>query len=178
MNDLIKKAQEGNERSFEELYKLYYNEVFNTIFYIVKDTEIANDLTSDVFIKVYQNLSMYKEDISFKMWLKTIASNYCIDYIRKKKRSNEVYVDEYTIETESATYENALTNMINKDDIRIMYESIKKLKEPYKTIMHMRLDGKKYEDIAKDLSINLGTLKAYINFAKRKIQKYSEKLEQ
>ena len=79
MNDLIKKAQEGNERSFEELYKLYYNEVFNTIFYIVKDTEIANDLTSDVFIKVYQNLSMYKEDISFKMWLKTIASNYCID---------------------------------------------------------------------------------------------------
>lgn len=177
MDNLIKEAQEGLKGAFDKLYELYYKDVYYTVYNIVKDTETANDLTSDIFIKIYQNLSMYREDISFRMWVKTIANNYCIDYLRKKKRTNEVSVDEYTMDIENSTDETPLSKIVDKENLRIMYDSIKKLKEPYKSIIYMRLEGKKYQYIAKELDINLGTLKAYINFSKRKLQKYSEKLE-
>lgn len=55
---------------------------------VVKNTDIADDLTSVVFTKAYEKLSMYTQHISFNMWLKTIAVNASIDYIRRNKKSN------------------------------------------------------------------------------------------
>ena len=81
------------------------------------------------------------------------------------------------MDVENSTEETPLSKIIEKENLKIMYRSIKRLKEPYKTIMYMRLEGKKYEDIASELAINIGTLKAYISFAKRKLKKFSEKQE-
>lgn len=177
MKELIEKAKEGHEQSFNQLYKLYNKEIYYVVYNIVKDNDVANDLVSEIFIKVYQNISMYREDISFRMWLKTIANNYTIDYLRKKKRDNTVSLDDYSMSVENSTEETPMTKMIDDENIKIMYHSINQLKEPYRSIINMRLEGKKYTDIADELDINLGTLKAYIAFAKKKLKKFSKKCE-
>lgn len=177
MNKLILDAQQGDEKSFNLLFKEYYKDVYLTVFLIVKDEDIAKDLVSDVFIKIYQKLSSYKEDISFRMWVKTIANNHCIDYLRKVKRTAEVNLDDFQMDSNHYTENNALSEMIDNENLKTMYSSINKLKEPYKSIIKMRLDGKQYKEISKELNINMGTLKAYINFAKRKLQKFAKKHE-
>ena len=85
MENAIELAKNGNNRAIAYLYNKYYKVVYNTLLYIVKDKNIAADLTSEVFIKAFNSLDKFYINISFEMWLKTIANNKGIDFIRVYK---------------------------------------------------------------------------------------------
>ncbi len=89
---------------FSILFDRYSNKVYHTCLSMVNSRDIAEDLSHDIFLKVFLSLQKYDGQASFSTWLYRITSNFCIDYIRKHKRiSNKI--EDYTYELESRTEE-------------------------------------------------------------------------
>ena len=81
ISELIKQAKEGNQLAFTKLYEKYKQIIYVTIYRIVNNKDAADDLLSITFVKAFSKLDSYVTNISFEMWLKTIAINSSIDYI-------------------------------------------------------------------------------------------------
>lgn len=84
---LVRKAKSGDAAAFGGLYDLCVDRIYRYIFFRVTDTEMAEDLTSEVFLKAWENLHRYKPGGPFVAWLYTIARNTVIDHYRTRKQS-------------------------------------------------------------------------------------------
>lgn len=89
-NDLVRLFQEGDETALSSLIGRYKDKIFSTIFYLVKDKHLAEDLFQDVFIKIIDKLrsGSYNEEGKFLHWALRISHNLCVDYFRKEKRNH------------------------------------------------------------------------------------------
>lgn len=89
-NDLVRLFQSGDETALESLIGRYKEKIYSTIFYLVKDRHLAEDLFQDVFIKIIDKLRSknYNEEGKFLHWALRISHNLCVDYFRKEKRNH------------------------------------------------------------------------------------------
>ena len=83
-----------NSRLVEVLYERYADKVYRRCISFVKEASIAEDLTHDIFIKVYLNLGRFKQKSKFSTWLYSITYNFCVDYVRKKQKDNVVDMED------------------------------------------------------------------------------------
>ena len=95
---LIRAAQGGDERAFEELVRQYDQNVLRMAFNLLRSSEDANDIYQETFLRVYRNLHKFRYDCSFHTWLYRIVTNLCLDVLRKRKVRKE---EASTITTES-----------------------------------------------------------------------------
>jgi len=95
-NDLVRMFQDGEESALESLISRYKEKIFSTIFYLVKDKQLAEDLFQDVFIKIIDKLRSknYNEEGKFLHWALRISHNLCVDYFRKEKRNQTTSGDQ------------------------------------------------------------------------------------
>jgi RNA polymerase sigma-70 factor (ECF subfamily) len=95
-NDLVRMFQNGEESALESLISRYKEKIFSTIFYLVKDKQLAEDLFQDVFIKIIDKLRSknYNEEGKFLHWALRISHNLCVDYFRKEKRNQTTSGDQ------------------------------------------------------------------------------------
>lgn len=85
--EIISKIKSGDSSTyFNILYKRYFSKVLNKCYNLVKDRNLAEELTEDIFSKVFERLSSFKELSSFSSWLYSITYNHCIDYLREKQK--------------------------------------------------------------------------------------------
>ena len=85
IDKLVEAAQNGNVEAFGDLYDIFLAEIYRFVYYKVLHKEIAEDLTEDIFFKVWQNLNKYKKtQFKFSSWLYRVAHNTVIDYVRKE----------------------------------------------------------------------------------------------
>ena len=85
--EIISKLSMGeSSQYFELLYKRYYSRVLDKCYSLVKNRNSAEELTEDIFSKVYEKLPSFKQLSSFSSWLYSITYNHCIDYLREKKK--------------------------------------------------------------------------------------------
>jgi RNA polymerase sigma-70 factor (ECF subfamily) len=92
-DDLIKSIiNSGNMDLFSELYDRYGNKVYRKVISMVKDMETSKDLTQEILVKSFLSLAKFEGKSKFSTWLYMITYNYCIDYLRKKKRA--IFSDE------------------------------------------------------------------------------------
>lgn len=169
--ELIHKARIGDELAFKKLMKKYYKSVYYMIYKILKNEHDTEDVTIEVFTKVFYNLDMYSETHSFSTWLFKIASNHAIDFLRKQKfKKNEVQIDkpisdeegDWFMEIPSNTH-NPEESLIRKQNQQKILELIEILPEDLKQIIRLRfIEGLSYKDIAEKLNQPLGTVKARI----------------
>lgn len=121
-NDLIEKIKSGEaSRYFEVLYNRYYQKVLDRSYSLLKNYDLARDITEEVFIKTYEKLPSFKQLSSFSSWIYSITYNRCIDYLREKKKlhypewneQNEIpeIVDDSEESTENINYENLMVIM-------------------------------------------------------------------
>ena len=130
----------------------------------------ADDLTIEAFGKAFRSLHLYTPTHAFSTWLFTIASNNCIDHIRKKRLQtvsiNNMYnnVDEEQNEIQIAsTNPNPEEEFITEQRIKIMREAVQLLKPRYKKLVEMRyFEELSYEEISEKLDLPLGTVKAQL----------------
>jgi len=172
--ELIEQAKGGSQRAYSKLYNLYYGMVRSTIMGIVKNYDIADDLASEVFVKVFAKIMDFKKDISFQLWLKTIAVNHSIDFIRKKENTREMHYidDEAASEFIYTDLSNPETDMINREDAAIVREELDLYGGNMGKVIRMRFDeGLKYRQIAERMNIEIGTVKHYIHRAKQRVKK-------
>ncbi|PLX11126.1 MAG: RNA polymerase subunit sigma-70 [Marinilabiliales bacterium] len=127
--EIIEKIKSGeSSQYFEVLYSRYHKKVLDKCYSFVKDKNLAEELTEDIFSKVYEKLSSFKQLSAFSSWLYTITYNHCIDYLRAKKKlhypnwnaKNELpeIIDELDESLNEITYENLLVvlEMIHSEE--------------------------------------------------------------
>lgn len=169
---LVEQARNGSEIAFNKLYNKYYKTVWFSAYKIVHNSDVADDITSIVFTKVYLKFSSYTNHISFEMWLKTITINTAIDYIRRNKKEQ---LNNYIDEEESTIQLNGLDkspeeDFIYKQNVDIVMNCISRLKKRYRDLIYARLDGKSYQQISEELAIPEATVKSCLNKARARLK--------
>ena len=167
--DLVEQAKSGSERAFNKLYEKYYNTVWFTIYNIVKNRDVTEDLISVVFTKAYFKMDSYTEHISYEMWLKTIAIRSAIDYLRKMKNEhlNNYIDDENNTIQLSDVVNSPEEELVLKEKLKLTLETIPTLKKKYRDLINARIEGKSYKDIAEQLAMNELTVKSELNKARK-----------
>lgn len=171
----IRKALVGNEQAYEFLQKKYRKVVASLIRRMVKDEDDIDDLTQETFIKAFGSLDSFKFNYSFSSWIYRIASNNCIDFLRRKRFATISISqpigdgdEEHTFEIKDVSYQPD-TSYMQDERQRILFEAIDKLPENYRQIIKLRHEEDlDYKDIADQLDLPLGTVKAHL-FRARKI---------
>ncbi len=175
---LIKAALQGDEKAYETLLNKYRNLVFTIMLKMVRNPQEAEDLTQEAFIKAFNSLASFNDEFAFSTWLMKIATNNCIDFLRKRKLKtysiNEPiqYKDEQ-IEVEipdaGPTPEKQL---LQSERRQLIEEAIEELPERYRYVILLRhKEEKSYEEISEILNLPLGTVKAQIFRAREFLNK-------
>jgi RNA polymerase sigma-70 factor (ECF subfamily) len=168
---LVKRAAERHDQAaFTELLDRYKESVFYLLMKMVNNRDDAEDLTIEAFGKAFKNLEQYTPNYAFSTWLFRIATNNCIDFIRKK-RMTTVSLDksfmsddggEMTMDVRSETLDPE-ESLIRKQKNVLMQSLVTKLKPRYRVLVEMRyFQELSYEEIAEKLDLPLGTVKAQL----------------
>lgn len=175
--DLVIKARElQDERAYAELMEKYRDSIFYMMLKMVKNTDDADDLTIEAFGKAFNRLHQYTPNYAFSTWLFRIATNNCIDFIRKK-RMNTFSLDK-DIDTEDGKMTMDVRDdrldpeerIIRKQKIRIMREIVDQLKPRYKNLVVLRYFREySYEEIAEETDLPIGTVKAQLFRAREQL---------
>lgn len=184
---LIEEALSGKQASYERLMRKYYHLIYNLVYRMISKKEDVEDLTQEAFIKAFNSLQNFDRQFAFSTWLFKIATNNAIDYLRKKKLAT--FSIDKDIDTEDSDMKFEIPDNEYKPDRilidaqmkKVLDEAIEALPDKYKQVIVMRHKQElEYEEIAKELNIPLGTVKAHIfrgremlnKFLKDKIKQY------
>jgi len=178
-HELIRLAIKGDQKAFDKLKHKYHDAIFNLVYRMIRDKEEVEDLTQEAFIKAFSSLRSFNEEYAFSTWLYKIATNNCIDHIRKKKlpsfsidRPIRTKDDEISFEVPDSTYEPD-RDVIDRQRRTLIEEAIESLPPKYRTVIRLRhTEEKEYQEIAELLSLPLGTVKAHIFRARELLYKY------
>lgn len=172
--NLVLKAVEGSQQAYTMLMNRYQQSVFHTILKMLNNREDAHDLTQEAFTKAFKKLHLYTPTYAFSTWLFKIAINNCIDFIRKKKLQM-LSIDEPVEQGSKQDYSNNLKSTsldpeeryIRKQRVDVMRQLMSKLTPKYRLMLEMRFfEELTYQEIANELDIPLGTVKAQLYRAK------------
>ncbi len=167
---LVEKAKNGNQQAYAELLGRYRDSIYFMMLKMVKNADDADDLTIEAFGKAFSRLDQYTPNFAFSTWLFRIASNNSIDFIRKKRIQVTSMDTGYTtsdgevifIEAK-AEHHNPEESMMHHQKIKLMRELVDKLKPRYRDLVIKRyFEELSYEEIAEELNLPLGTVKAQL----------------
>lgn len=170
--DLVKAALEkGDQGAYAELMKNYRDALYFMMLKMTNNPHDAEDLTIEAFGKAFKNLRQYTPDYAFSTWLFKIASNNCIDFIRKRKLNENISLNlndlpdsgDGLAEILPATSRNPEEDIIRKQKIETLRLVIDKLKPNYRRLIELRYyEEKSYEEISEILDLPIGTVKAQL----------------
>lgn len=165
---LVQKAREGDQKAYAELLGRYRDAIYFMLLKMVNNPSDAEDLTIEAFGKAFKNIGQYTPNFAFSTWLFKIATNNCIDFIRKKRaatisldQSNDD-PDTTTVTIQSDTLDPE-AHMINSQKVKLLREVVNKLKPRYRTLVELRYFKEySYEEISQELELPIGTVKAQL----------------
>lgn len=165
---LVLKAIEGDQKAYAELLDRYRDAIYFMLLKMVNNSSDAEDLTIEAFGKAFKNINQYAPNFAFSTWLFKIATNNCIDFIRKKK-ANLISLDQEHEEYDNpgasiqAEVLDPEENLINQQKIKLMRSVVTKLKPRYRRLIELRyFQELSYEEIAEELELPIGTVKAQL----------------
>ncbi len=173
---LITLYRNGNEAAFNLLVDRYQSKVFTTIFLIVKDQEVAEDLLQDVFVKVLHTLNSdkYNEEGKFQPWVMRIAHNLAIDYFRKAKRYPTILLEDGSNLLNSLSFaeDSSEEQRIKEETLAWVRNLIDELPEAQKEVVIMRhyLDLS-FQEIAEQTGVSINTALGRMRYALNHIRK-------
>ena len=167
---VLKATQNKNQQAFTELMDRYKDSIYFMLLKMVNNKDDADDLTIEAFGKAFNRLNQYTPNYAFSTWLFKIATNNCIDFIRKKKKNVLSIDNRYENEEgESLMIELKSTardpeqEAMREQKIKLMREVVKKLKPRYQNLVELRYFKEfSYEEISNELDLPLGTVKAQL----------------
>ena len=169
-NLIIRATEEKDQQAFSELMDKYKDPIYFMLLKMVNNNDDAEDLTLEAFGKAFNRLNQYTPNFAFSTWLFKIATNNCIDFLRKKKK-NVMSIDNrvsnkdgeeymFEIKSEGMTPEQIA---MNDQKIQLMRQYVKKLKPRYQTLVEMRYFKElSYDEISEEMKLPLGTVKAQL----------------
>lgn len=169
--ELVKRALEGDDqRAYAELMGRYRDTIYFMLLKMVNDKDDADDLTIEAFGKAFRKLDQYTPNFAFSTWLFKIATNNCIDFIRKKKKRvysiDNPFQDEEGGELRIDVKDGELDpeqELIKDQKVKMMRDVVVKLKPRYRRLVELRYFYEfSYEEIAEEMELPIGTVKAQL----------------
>ncbi|MBI2270416.1 MAG: sigma-70 family RNA polymerase sigma factor [Bacteroidetes bacterium] len=168
---LVKLAtKKGDQKAFADLMGRYRDSVYFMLLKMVGNKDDADDLTIEAFAKAFKRLDQYTPSFAFSTWLFKIATNNCIDFIRKKK--NNTFSIDKTVEgaeggemsiTLRSDFLDPEEKMQKKQKVKMLHDVVDKLKPRYRQLVELRyFEELSYEEIAVRLELPIGTVKAQL----------------
>lgn len=174
---LLEKARHGDQEAFGELVRLYEKKVYALTLRMCKNPDDAAEAAQEAFLAAWQGLKFFRGESSFSTWLYRLASNACVDVLRKEGRHQAAagpsLDDEETmleIPDEAATPHTLAEQAELKEQIE---EGLAALPEEYRTVLVLReIHQQSYDEIAEILSLDLGTVKSRISRGRKRLRKF------
>ncbi len=168
----IRKAASGDMTAFEEIYRASSRYVFSVAYRITGNSQDAEEVTQDVFVKVYRKLGTFAFKSAFSTWLYRIAMNAAINLYRKKskERGRNLPFDD-GIDSKKFSGENeTLREMEKKESETLVRSMLESLTEGQRACVVLKdIEGLKYEEVATALGINLNTVRSRLSRAREKL---------
>jgi len=181
--ELVQNALKGDEKAFTRLLSRYRDAIFFMLLKMVNNKNDAEDLTLEAFGKAFRNLHQYSPTYAFSIWLFKIASNNCIDFLRRKKGAYVAIENEESGESNEAVRlkskdPNPEEKLIRQQKAIILHHIVRKLKPRYRILVELRYFREySYEEIANELKLPIGTVKAQLFRAREMLFKLIENTE-
>lgn len=180
-HNLIELAKSGDQEAFRALVETHQAMVYNLAFRMVANAEDAADLTQEVFLSVWRNLSSFQGKSAFSTWLYRLTTNAAIDFLRKEKHRNTVSITvedeegehELDVPDETASPQQELERKELREAVR---EGLARLSPDHRQILLLReMEGLSYQEIADVLDLEEGTVKSRIARARLALRDYLQK---
>ncbi len=170
-SELIKRYLESRDSAyFSMLYNKYSGKIYSKCISLLKNEALAQDATQDIFIKIYLNLTKFSERSKFSTWVYSITYNYCIDFLRRKKKEKNLFSDE--MENPPDIVEDVPDNELLEMEVSRLKVVLEKVPVGDKAILLMKYqDEMSIKEIAAALDKSESAIKMKIKRAKHKAQK-------
>ena len=176
--DLVKRAQRGDLKAYDELVKRYQERIYATLYHMTGNHEDANDLAQDAFIKAYAALKSFKGGSTFYTWLYRIAVNKTINFLKQRKNKFHLSLNDIDFNAEhdpdlmalisdkTPTRDVALSELQKK-----LNEALLKLSEPHRIVVVLHdVQGQSHDEIAEVMGCNIGTVRSRLFYARQQLQ--------
>jgi RNA polymerase sigma factor (sigma-70 family) len=162
---------EGNDHAFRLLVEKYRNDVFRTVFAVLREQKEAEDAAQEVFMKIYTSLSQY-ENQGFKTWLTRIAVNHAIDVKRKQARRREDVVDSLEQQVPGTPKNSVEKEVIAQDQRRLVQTKLNEVPENYREVIYgFYIAEKSYQQMAEEQNVQVKTIETKLYRARNWIKK-------
>ncbi|QHL86779.1 sigma-70 family RNA polymerase sigma factor [Nibribacter ruber] len=172
-HEILAKFQNPDSRNlaFNQLVRKYQQKVYWHIRKMVVDHDDADDLTQEVFVKVWTNLENFRQDAQLYTWIYRIATNECLNFLNAKKKRFFLPIHDVAAEL-SEKLDNSDT--LSGDEIQLkLQKALLRLPDKQRLVFNMKyFDELKYEEISEILGTSVGALKASYHIAVKKIEEF------
>lgn len=167
---LLNALREGSTAAFKLLYDHYSPLVFRKLVKMIKHTPLAEELTQDVFVKIWDKRAVIDNEKHFSYYILTIANNTVTDLYRKASRDKRL--EEMIISSSVDVYNPVEEMLYYKESEMLLNKAIEDLPPQQRIVFKMcKIDGKSYEEAAASLGISISTVSNHIGKATKKIKK-------
>lgn len=167
---LARRAARSDPRAWEEIVELYGERIYNLCLRFASTSAEAEDLTQDVFVKLFGHLDRYRGDVPLVAWALRLSRNLCIDHYRhhRLRKQSETMSDDVLRQMPSA--EDPQSDVQARERRRLVHRTLAGMPEDLATVVLLRdLQGWSYEEVAGFLEVPLGTVKSRLNRARREL---------
>ena len=175
LDSVIERAQRRDANALGEIYRRYFRRVLGLCRYMLDSPESAEDVTSEVFLKLQRTIETYNGSIPFPRWLLRVAGNQCIDALRRRQRGQKVIVElengDPVIEAASSE-PSPLSAVMSTEERAKLRDTIARLPENYRMPLVLRYYGElSYDEIGQELGVERNYVAALIFRAKQELRR-------
>ena len=179
--ELIAQLKKGDESAFKTIVEQWKDLVYNTILGIVQNETEAEDLTQDVFIKVFENISSFKGESKLSTWLYRIATTTALDYLRSKKRKKRfgiiqsIFGADQGEKEQLPDFHHPGVRLDNKERAAILFKAIESLPDNQKVAYTLhKLEGLSYREISDVMQTTVPAVESLMSRANANLRKKLE----
>jgi len=176
---LIRRCLRGDQAAWESIVRQYRRKVFNTAYKFVGRHEQAEDLTQDIFLKIFKSLDTFDSRANFQTWLISVSRNLCIDHYRRVRKERET-IDHQVDANELSPLSHEpspMAGLERRDRVSLLRHAMAKLPETLRTAVLMRdIQEMTYQEIADALRLPEGTVKSRINRGRTELARHVKRL--
>jgi len=179
VESLIQRCLAGDQLAWEQIVRQYWRKVFNVAYKFVGKHDEAEDLTQDIFLKIFRSLDTFDRRANFQTWLISISRNLCIDHYRSVRKEREtIDRDVDAGELAPATAEpGPVAALEQRDRVMLLKDALAALPETLRTAVVMRdIQELSYQEIADRLRLPEGTVKSRINRGRTELARQIRKM--
>lgn len=176
--ELVERTLGGDLVAYEELFRQYRQRIFGLGYRLLKDEDAALEIVQEAFIRAYESLAQYRGDSGFYPWIRRIATNLAIDYLRASRHLAEVSFDETLYgegHDEAVPSHQEKCSPVKSAELsefsQAIWTALDQLSENHRTVFVLyAVEGLMYREIAQVMNCSIGTVMSRLHYARRKLQ--------